>query len=299
MLRKLRLVALGSLSVMLSHMAVCSGDSPQLAPDKIKPVDKPQSMQQDKQQDVQQDKQDTGISKEEIAKISEALGNFVGKQLNSPALELNVESVIKGIRDGAAGKPAPIDEKEYHEGMLKIQQRSFNIQSEKNLKAANEFLEKNAKAPNIIVVEPGKLQYTVLQPGNGAVVDSTSNPTINYTGKYIDGTVFGSSEESGGPINIPLDQTIQGFSKGITGMKEGEKRRLFIHPDLGYGTGGHLPPNSLLIFDIEVVKADSPKTSMADEEDEDLHLALDDEDSDDEDDDKDGVGTHHPHTHKH
>ena len=44
------------------------------------------------------------------------------------------------------------------------------------------------------------------------------------------------------PITIPLDQTIPGFSKGIVGMKEGEKRRLFVHPDLGYGTTGQLPP---------------------------------------------------------
>src|SRR5262249_32953701 len=93
--------------------------------------------------------------------------------------------------------------------------------------------------------------------GTGPAVESHSSPKIHYTGKYQDGTVFGTSEEMGGPITIPLDQTIPGFSKGITGMKEGEKRRLFVHPDLGYGTTGQLPPNELLIFDIEVVKANS------------------------------------------
>jgi len=87
---------------------------------------------------------------------------------------------------------------------------------------------------------------------------------INYTGKYIDGTVFGSSETAGGPITVPIDQTIPGFSKGIVGMKEGEKRRLFVHPDMGYGTTGQLPPNSMLIFDIEVVKATSPDKDVTD-----------------------------------
>ena len=38
-------------------------------------------------------------------------------------------------------------------------------------------------------------------------------------------------------------------------MREGEKRRIYVHPELGYGTAGHLPPNSLLIFDIEVLTA--------------------------------------------
>ena len=40
-------------------------------------------------------------------------------------------------------------------------------------------------------------------------------------------------------------------------MKEGEKRRIYIHPELGYGTRGRLPPNSLLIFDVEIVEAES------------------------------------------
>ena len=58
-------------------------------------------------------------------------------------------------------------------------------------------------------------------------------------------------------------------------MKEGEKRRLYVHPELGYGTTGQLPPNELLIFDIEVVKANS----------DDAHQKLGDKDSDDDDDD--------------
>src|SRR4029079_2074003 len=126
-----------------------------------------------------------------------------------------------------------------------------------NLKSANDFMEKNKKESNVKEVVPGKLQYSILKEGNGATVDSHSSPKIHYTGKYQDGTVFGTSEEMGGPITIPLDQTIPGFSKGIVGMKEGEKRRLFVHPDLGYGTTGQLPPNELLIFDIEVVKANA------------------------------------------
>ena len=292
MLSKFRLVAFGSLSVMLSYMAIFATDSSQLALDRAKPLDK--------QEVKPQEKHDAGISKEEISKVSEALGNFVGRQLNAPGVELDVERVIKGIRDGVAGKPSPMDEKEYHEGMLKIQQKAFDQQSEHNLKAANEFLNKNASAPRIVVIEPGKLQYLLLEPGKGPEVGEHNNPMINYTGKYIDGTVFGSSEEAGGPINIPLDQTIPGFSKGLKGMKEGEKRRLFIHPDMGYGTMGHLPPNSLLIFDIEVVKADTPKTSLADDEDDEDHLDLDDEDHDDEDEkDKADMGKHHVHPHSH
>ncbi len=139
-------------------------------------------------------------------------------------------------------------------------------------------MEKNKKKNEVIEVVPDKLQYTILKQGDGVVVEAHSSPKIHYTGKYQDGTVFGTSEEMGGPITIPLDQTIPGFSKGIVGMKEGEKRRLFVHPDLGYGTTGQLPPNELLIFDIEVTKANSDKAKSNSADGEQGDTQADDED---------------------
>lgn len=223
------------------------------------------------------------LSQDEIKNISTALGHFLGRNLNTPGIHFDLESVIQGMRDGSAGKPAPMTEKEFEETMAQLQRRAYEKQAEVNLKAANDYLQNNAKQDKVVVVEPGKLQYLVLEQGNGPAVDSHGNPQINYTGKYIDGSVFSSSADLGGPINVPLDQTIPGFSKGITGMKEGEKRRLFIHPDYGYGTMGQLPPNSLLIFDIEVVKAEAPKSSETDDEDL-LQLQLDEDDADEDED---------------
>lgn len=215
-----------------------------------------------------------------ISLLSEAFGHFIGKNLKSPGVTFDVEAVIRGIRNGAAGKPAPMNDQEYEAAMSKLQERAFSALSEQNLKSAKEFLEKNASEPGIKEIEAGKLQYQVLTPGTGEEIKPHSSPLINYTGRYQDGTVFGSSEEVGGPITIPLDQTIPGFSKGLLGMKEGEKRKLFIHPDLGYGTMGNLPPNALLIFDIEVVKANSAELNPQDGEKK--GLGLEDDDDDDE-----------------
>jgi peptidylprolyl isomerase len=213
-------------------------------------------------------------SPEELKKVSEAFGHFIGKNLKTPGLNFDLDSIITGIRNGYAGKPSPMTDKEYEEAMTKMQEQAFKQMSSNNLKAANEFLAKNAKADKVIEVEPGKLQYLIIQEGNGAKVEEHFSPQIQYTGKFLDGSTFGSSTETGGPITVPLDQTIPGFSKGIVGMKEGEKRTLFVHPELGYGTSGHLPPNSLLIFDIEVVKANAPETTEnADDELSDLSLS--------------------------
>jgi peptidylprolyl isomerase len=193
----------------------------------------------------------------DMKKLSEAFGNFIGRNLQSPGLSFDLEGIINGIRDGAAGKPSPLSDKEYEEMMAAVQEKAFKEMSTTNLKNANDFLSKNGKEAGVIEIQPNKLQYMILTEGKGPVVEAHSSPKIHYTGKYQDGTVFGTSEEMGGPITIPLDQTIPGFSKGIIGMKEGEKRRLFVHPDLGYGTSGQLPPNELLIFDIDLVKANS------------------------------------------
>ena len=188
--------------------------------------------------------------------LSKAFGNFIGKNIKAtPGLQFDVDALIQGIRDGDKGEPSPLSDKEYEKMMVAMQEKAIKEVADKNLKAANEFLAKNSKEPGVKELIPGQLQYLVLTEGSGEEVKPHASPKINYVGKYKDGTVFGSSEEMGGPITIPLDQTIAGFSKGIVGMKEGGKRRLFVHPDLGYGTTGQLPPNELLVFDIEVIKA--------------------------------------------
>lgn len=193
----------------------------------------------------------------EIKKVSQALGNFIGRNLNSPGVHFDLESIIVGIRDGAAGKPSPMNDQEYEKAMSQLQQQAIAAVSSKNLDDANAFLKENAQEKGVVEIIPEKLQYTILQEGKDPAVEEHGSPQITYTGKYLDGSVFGSSDAAGGPITVPLDQTIPGFSKGIVGMKEGEKRRLFVHPEVGYGTSGQLLPNSLLIFDIEVIKAKS------------------------------------------
>ena len=57
---------------------------------------------------------------------------------------------------------------------------------------------------------------------------------------------------------ICLEEVIPGLRSGLVGMKEGEKRIVYIHPDFAYGTSGCLPPNALLTFEVELVQANAP-----------------------------------------
>lgn len=190
--------------------------------------------------------------------VSEAFGYYMMQNLNNSGLNLNPEHVIKGIHLYVEKKTPPIDEENYETAILALQEQSLTELAEKNLQEANNFLKENLKNEGVVELVPGKLQYKILQQGNGEEVKPHSTPTINYTGKFADGTTFGSSIGDE-PIHLPLDQTIPGFSTGLVGMKEKELRRLFIHPDLGYGTSGQLPPNKLLIFDVEIVGLEPAK----------------------------------------
>lgn len=263
-LKKTRFLAIGAAAALLACSPACAEDQ---APTNLKTDEQPAK---------------TDVNDVDMQKISEAFGNFIGRNLKSNGIEFNLEGIIKGMREGAAGKPAPLSEQEYEKMMTKLQEKAFSTMADSNLKAANEFISKNAKAEGVIEIIPGKLQYMIIEKGHDPVVQEHGAPLINYTGKYLDGTVFGSSEDAGGPITVPLDQTIPGFSKGIAGMKEGEKRRLFVHPEMGYGRSGHLSPNSLLIFEIEAVKATSPEktegASLDMDDDSDLDDDLDTED---------------------
>lgn len=195
----------------------------------------------------------------DMGKLSEAFGNFIGRNLKTPGVNFDMEKIIKGMRDGAAGKPSPLTDEEYEVMMAGLQEQVYEQLSSDNLKSANDFMQKNAKTKGVFEIEPGKLQYIILQEGKGPTVAADAKPLIHYTGRYLDGSVFDTSDNTGGPVAIPLGSTIPGFTRGLTGMKEGEKRKIFIHPDLGYGTNSPLPPNALLIFDVEVVKANAPE----------------------------------------
>jgi peptidylprolyl isomerase len=206
---------------------------------------------------------DKTLNQQDISNLSEAFGHFIGRNLNAPGIKFDLEQIIKGIREGYAGKPAPMSDQEYETMMALLQQQVFDQLANENLQMADNFMKQNAHNKGVFAVEEGKLQYQIVKEGSGESVPQNGSPLIHYSGRYLDGTVFDSSDNTGGPVKIPLQQTIPGFSKGIAGMKEGEKRKIFVHPDMGYGLNSPLPPNAMLIFEVEVVKANEPEGKPA------------------------------------
>jgi FKBP-type peptidyl-prolyl cis-trans isomerase FkpA len=101
------------------------------------------------------------------------------------------------------------------------------------------------------------VEYWDIVIGTGATAVSGKTVSVHYTGWLTDGRKFDSSVDRGKPIAFPLGagRVIKGWDDGIVGMKVGGKRQLRIPPSLGYGIhgSGPIPPNAVLIFDVELL----------------------------------------------
>jgi FKBP-type peptidyl-prolyl cis-trans isomerase len=119
------------------------------------------------------------------------------------------------------------------------------------------YLHINAQNPAVKVLESG-LQFEILKSGTGKTPGLTSNVVTHYHGTLTNGEVFDSSVERGKPAEFPVNRVIAGWTEALQMMKEGDKWRLVIPPHLGYGergaAGGKIPPNTVLIFEVELIK---------------------------------------------
>lgn len=122
-------------------------------------------------------------------------------------------------------------------------------QAEAALQKVSEGFEKTASG----------LRYKILEAGKGTSPKAGNTVTVHYEGSLLNGQVFDSSYQRKDPISFAIGtgQVIPGWDEGIGLLREGDKARLIIPPDLGYGSsgaGGVIPPNAVLLFDVELVE---------------------------------------------
>lgn len=105
-------------------------------------------------------------------------------------------------------------------------------------------------------VTPSGLHYEVLKEGTGDHPTATNTVTVHYTGKLPDGTIFDSSMARNEPATFPLNQVIPGWTEGLQLMNKGAQYRFYIPSELAYGAQGApgvIPPNTPLIFEVELI----------------------------------------------
>jgi FKBP-type peptidyl-prolyl cis-trans isomerase len=161
---------------------------------------------------------------------------------------------VRITRVGAKAKAFKITEEKF-QALIKNKEKT-EAEAEAKVKAAFAELEKKA------TTTATGLKYIVTRPGTGPKPQRGNKAKVHYVGTLIDGTKFDSSVDRNTPFEFPVGtgMVIPGWDEGILDMQKGEKRTLIVPAKLGYGErgAGPIPPNSTLVFEVELLDFSNP-----------------------------------------
>ena len=160
---------------------------------------------------------------------------------------------VRIVRVGAAAGAFVVTQQSF-DALVAAAKSAVEDKKRKDRMAALEIIKK--QWPKLITTKSG-LMYEVMAKGSGA--DSPApgvEVSVKYKGMLLDGRVFDSTESRGTAVKFKVDGVIKGWTEALLMMKRGEKRRLVIPPELGYGARGYpgvIPPNAFLVFEVELI----------------------------------------------
>lgn len=183
-----------------------------------------------------------------------AIGLNMSTQLKALNGMIDLDAFAQGVKDGMADKKPAITEEQMRTAFENLQKKMMEKMAEA-AKENKEYLETN-KAKSGVKVTPSGLQYEVVTEGTGKTPTDTDMVEVHYTGTLVDGTEFDSSHKRGQPATFGVKQVIPGWTEALKLMKEGGKMRVVLPAEIAYGKRGTpgIPPDSTLIFDMELLK---------------------------------------------
>ena len=192
------------------------------------------------------------------AKLSYAIGQNVAQNIKAQNIELDPKVVGYAVTTGLKGDKPEVSMEEQQRVIQALQQATQQkamADAETNKSLSSEFLSKNKGKPTVKTTSTG-LQYEVLKEGKGKKPSLKDKVQVHYTGTLITGSKFDSSHDRGQPAEFPVNGIIKGWQEALQMMPEGSVFRLYIPPELGYGPQPQpgIPPNSVLVFDVELLK---------------------------------------------
>ena len=196
--------------------------------------------------------------------FSYTYGYMLALNLTGQGLTVDGDLYAQGALDYASDNPLLLSEAEMQVTFLEYQEvmeAEYEIWlaeiAQSNLAVAEAFLEAN-KANDDIVVTPSGLQFQVLTKGDGPKPTMADTVEVNYQLQLADGTMIDSSYDRGESAHFAMFMLTAGFQEAVLNMNVGSVVRAWVHPELGYGEQGNemILPNSLLVFDIELLGID-------------------------------------------
>lgn len=189
-------------------------------------------------------------------KFSYGLGLGIAQQLSQMGAEISVDDFAQAIRDVLEGKETAIS---FAEAQQIVNAHFAEMEKQAHAAAIEQgemFLKMNKERTGVVTLESG-LQYEVLSSGTGRKPKATDRVRCHYEGRLVDGTLFDSSIQRDEPAVFGVNQVIAGWVEALQLMSEGDKWKLFIPYNLGYGeqgAGGAIPPYSTLVFEVELLE---------------------------------------------
>ena len=199
----------------------------------------------------------------DAGKVGLLVGADVGRSLAPVKDELELPMFARGVATVLDGSTPLLEQ-----GELVAVREAFGKRVQERMRAASEaeaqanasagaaFLAENRAAKGVVTTASG-LQYMVVRQGSGPRPTAKAQVRVHYEGKLLDGTVFDSSYERNDPATFGLSQVIAGWTEGLQLMPVGAKYRFWIPAELAYGRNGSpggIPPNSTLMFDVELLQ---------------------------------------------
>jgi FKBP-type peptidyl-prolyl cis-trans isomerase FklB len=200
--------------------------------------------------------------KTQMDKVSYGIGYSVARNLKSQKIAVNVEAVVRGLRDTLSGAKPLLTSQQIDAVMMAWQSEMQGKQMKemaavgaKNKAAGEAYLAKNKTAEGVVTL-PSGLQYKILKAGDGKKPAATDTVECNYRGTLIDGTEFDSSYKRGTPASFQVTGVIPGWTEALQLMPVGSKWQLVIPGNLAYGPSGagrQIGPDTTLIFEVELL----------------------------------------------
>lgn len=184
--------------------------------------------------------------------IESSLAQIVYKKLNKYQDEIDFDKVLLLAKEYSKGKHELKDETELYAPLVDLAEKKAERERVLGLQRVEDYLKDLAKRPEIKEIVPGKVFVEILKEGSGEVVSAKDPVSVHFKEYGMDGALIKDTLQKA--YAIPLSQTIKGFQLGLDGAKVGETRKLYIHPDYGFGRLGRKGVNRLLIYEVAIVE---------------------------------------------
>lgn len=199
----------------------------------------------------------------EKGKLSYAMGYEIGRDFNDRKIEIDINTVIRGIQDGYAKKNPTVPEDQMRASLEAMQKKmldqakaEFDKVAGENKRKSDAFLAANRSKTGVQTLSSG-IQYRVIETGTGPKPTANSEVRIHFRGSLSTGQEFASTYQGNQPMSLKVSEApLPGLRTVLPMMTVGSRWELFLPSDQAYGDSPRSPigPSQAVVFDVTLVE---------------------------------------------